>query len=281
MENFQQYMLTKDVLHKYIRELEGLKKYNIEPNIPSYQIIKHEAVKHEPVVKHEAVKHEPVVKHEAVKHEPVVKKKPTKLPKDFDHLFWGIIRVYEPTRWATIYENLQQGHFPQIDLKYEFLQTFQTPIIKSYAREVITKIAWLEVINDLGSSVKICVQSFMNIVKVLEHRRIQMEMPIMGTIIICRGRCIQILTEIKKLENIVLWVEIKNINTKYIPVIGSYNPDIVYHIVDNIYKSLYSISKYKLSDLEELISKFGIIKEDRKYKKNELYDLISNYLDTL
>jgi hypothetical protein len=42
--------------------------------------------------------------------------------------------------------------------------------------------------------------------------------------------------------------------------------------LENHLKPLKSVSQYKLSELEDLARKLGIFKEDKKYKKSEIYD---------
>jgi hypothetical protein len=46
-------------------------------------------------------------------------------------------------------------------------------------------------------------------------------------------------------------------------------------ILENHNKPLKSISNYKVDELKDLSRKIGVFDESKKYKKDELYDLIS------
>lgn len=257
MERYQKWMLTTDVVESYRDYVNDLSRVWID-------------------MKKERVKME------EVKEEVKKEMKPFKYPKDFDILFWNIIRLFYPDKWTKVEMDVREkmDTFQQMDYKYEFVVEWSKSEMKSMAREVVTKVRWGDVLNDVGSSVRISIETFITLIEVLSYRHKEMEMADVGTIVLCRTRCIQCLTG-DDYENAVLWVDLKKIETKYVPMIGKYKSDIVYIVVKNIWKPLHSVSKYKVSELETMIAEFGIEKEQRKYKKMDLYELISNYLDTM
>lgn len=203
-------------------------------------------------------------------------------PKDFDILFWHIIRLYYPDKWTKVEMDVREkmDTFQQMEYKYDFVKEWSSSEIKSMAREVVTKVRWGDVLNDVGSSIRISIETIVTLIEVLSYRQREREMPDVGTVVISRTRCVQSLTGDDH-EKAVLWINLKKVDTKYVPMVGKYDSDTVYIVVKNIWKPLYSVSKYKIADLEMMISEFGIEKEQRKYKKMDLYDLISNYLDTM
>lgn len=247
MERYQKWMLTTDVVESYRDYVNDLSRVWID-----------------------------------MKKEMKKEMKPFKYPKDFDLLFWNIIRLFYPDKWTKVEMDVREkmDTFQQMDYKYEFVVEWGKNEMKSMAREVVTKVRWGDVLNDVGSSVRISIETFITLIEVLSYRHKEMEMADVGTIVLCRTRCIQCLTG-DDYENAVLWVDLKKIETKYVPMIGKYDSNVVYIVVKNIWKPLYSVSKYKVGELETMIAEFGIQKEDRKYKKMDLYELISNYLDTM
>jgi hypothetical protein len=261
MERYQKWMLTTDVVENYRDYVNDLSRVWIDTK---KQQVKTEGVKEE------------------VKKEMKKEMKQFRYPKDFDILFWHLIRLFYPDKWTKVEMDVREkmDTFQQMDYKYEFVVEWGKSEMKSLAREVITKVRWGDVLNDVGSSARISIETFITLVEVLSYRSKEREMPDVGTIVLCRTRCIQCLTG-EDYEHPVLWVDLKRVDTKYIPTIGKYDSNIVYIVVKNIWKPLHSISKYKVGELETMIAEFGLHKEDHKYKKVDLYELISNYLDTM
>jgi hypothetical protein len=48
--------------------------------------------------------------------------------------------------------------------------------------------------------------------------------------------------------------------------------------LENFLKPVKSMSSYKVEELENLALKFGIFETSKKYKKSELYEMITNYM---
>jgi len=268
MERYSKWMLTTENVDAYIGYVNDLKYFKIDE--------RKQEISGEKEVRMERSR-EKVEKPVKIEY-----KKQFRHPKDFDYLFWNTIRIYYLERWLKIDAEMREKpeQFAQMDFKYEFVKEWSSNLVKAKAREVVTKVRWGDVLNDVGSSIKIEIETFITLVEVLSHIHTEMEKPDIGSIVLCRTRCVQFLKG-DDFENVVLWVDLKKVDKKYVPHIGKYDERIDYIEVPNIWKPLYSISKYKVPDLETLITTIGIQKEDRKYKKGELYELISNYLDTM
>ena len=46
--------------------------------------------------------------------------------------------------------------------------------------------------------------------------------------------------------------------------------------LDNYFKPIKGLSQYKVEELEKLASKLGLLDTSKKYKKNELYNIVGN-----
>jgi hypothetical protein len=191
----------------------------------------------------------------------IVEKKPERIVGD--RLFWEFMRLYENDMFMAAFADMGR-QFNEMEHKYKFLERFNTPYNRSVMGSVLPKTKWADIVNDIGSSVCIQLNTFMNLVKIYDSHY-----TVSHGIVIARNRVAMRLVH----GEVRLWIELVMKGERMSHRIGEARDIDIW--VDDIWKPVCAISKYKVADLRDTLRRYGLSDEG---KKPELYERLVNYL---
>jgi hypothetical protein len=205
-------------------------------------------------------------------------------PMQHDTLFWCCyIIAYGYKDYLQIGRNYGVRELEEKQKILEFVKTNSSKVKNTNYK--ITNVAIQEILSELMTVQK--QTSMLVLISMLVYYNINL------LIVDKTGKCmlefwankdnIPRMDTIKTDDNALTYILYKNEQGKYKLQLENLATSKIYELKNNLIvldhynKSLKSMTNYKVDELETMAKKLGLLNDNKKYKKNELYDLVSEF----